>query len=349
MSILKLGILGFGAMGHWHEENARKIQGVEIVSVCDISENKMIDAKEKGIKAYSNVDEFLKQSEINTVLISVPNYLHKEMAIKAAKAGKNIICEKPAALNVEEFDEMVKAAKDYNVYFTVHQNRRWDKDFRIAKEVYDKKELGNIFTIESVLHGVNGRVHDWHVYKKYGGGMMYDWGVHLIDQILMMVNEKVKTVYADIKNVINDEVDDYFKIILKFESGITAHIELGTYCLTPQRKWFICGDKGTLVVNGFECKGNIIKTTKLLEKLPAKMAQTAAGPTRSFGPPADGVLIYEPLPEVKTEWTDFYKNYVEVLKGNEEFMVKTSEVRRVLALMSSAFESSEKNKTIEFE
>lgn len=349
MNTLKLGILGYGGMGHWHEENANKIEGVEVVSVCDINEKQLIDAKEKGISVYSDVDTFLSDSRINTVLVAVPNHLHKEMAIKSANAGKHVICEKPAALNVEEFDEMVKAAKDNNVLFTVHQNRRWDKDYRIAKEAYDKKMLGNIFTIESTLHGVNGRVHDWHVFKKYGGGMLYDWGVHLIDQILMMVNEKVKTVFADLKNVVNDEVDDYFKILLKFESGITAHIELGTYCLTPQRKWFIGGDKGTLIVNGFECEGNIVRTSELLEKLPAKIAQTVAGPTRAFGPPADGVLYYEPLPEVVTEWTDFYKNFVQVLNGKEEFKIKTTEVRRVLALMNAIFESSAQGKSIDFE
>ncbi len=56
--------------------------------------------------------------------------------------------------------------------------------------------------------------------------MIYDWGVHLIDQILfMMPDAKIKSVYADIKNVLHEEVDDYFKIILKMDNGVTAHIE----------------------------------------------------------------------------------------------------------------------------
>ena len=65
----------------------------------------------------------------------------------------------------------------------------------IVKKAYDEHMLGNIFTIESKLHSANGYMHEWHIYKKYGGGMIYDWGVHLIDQILfMMPNVKIKSI-----------------------------------------------------------------------------------------------------------------------------------------------------------
>jgi len=98
----------------------------------------------------------------------------------------------------------------------------------IMKEVYDQKAVGEVYLIKSQLYGVNGNMHDWHVYKEMGGGMLYDWGVHLIDQILNMVDSKIETIYADMQNVINKEVDDYFKIIIKFKNKITAEIELGT-------------------------------------------------------------------------------------------------------------------------
>ena len=80
-------------------------------------------------------------------------------------------------------------------------------------------------------------MHDWHIYPEMGGGMLYDWGVHLIDQMLDMVKSKIVSLYADVQNVINENVDDYFKIIMKFENGVTAEIELGTYYLTPKRGW----------------------------------------------------------------------------------------------------------------
>ena len=214
---IQLGIIGFGGMGCWHAENAPRA-GVTIAAVCDIAEEKRATARELGYRVYNSAEELLADPQVNTVILTVPNYLHKEMCLKAAAAGKNVITEKPAALSVAELDEMEAACKAAGVFFTSHQNRRWDKDMLMVKKAYDEGLLGNIFTIESRLHSGNGYMHEWHLYKKYGGGMMYDWGVHLIDQILfMMPDAKVKTVFADIKKVLHEEVDDYFKIILKID------------------------------------------------------------------------------------------------------------------------------------
>lgn len=346
---IKLGIIGFGGMGKWHAQNAPRA-GVEIAAVCDIMPEKQQEAVSMGYKMYKSADELLADSNVNTVILTVPNYLHKEMCIRAAAAGKNVITEKPAALNVQELDEMEAACKKANVFFTAHQNRRWDKDMLIVKKAYDEGLLGKIFTIESKLHSGNGYMHEWHLYKKYGGGMIYDWGVHLIDQILFMMPEaKIKSVYADIKNVLHEEVDDYFKIILKLDNGVTAHIELSTYILKYQPRWLAAGDKGTLVVNDFGCSGNIYRTGKLLEKLPSQIVETEAGPTRQFAPVPPGGIVEEPLPEIQTDWVDFYRNVDDVLNGRAESRIRISEVRRVLAVMEAARKSSETGEAILFE
>ena len=147
-------------------------------------------------------------------------------------------------------------------------------------------------------------MHDWHVYPETGGGMLYDWGVHLIDQILYMVDSEITSIYADIRNVINEKVDDYFNILIKFANGITAEIELGTYYLTPKRAWFIGGNKGSALIDGWDGEGKIVRTAHLLENVPGKITMTAAGPTRSFGPAAPGLLVDEPLPEVNVAQRD---------------------------------------------
>jgi len=346
---IKLGVIGYGGMGKWHAANAPRA-GVEIAAVCDIEEEKISQGIADGFKTYSDADALLADPEVNTVILTVPNYLHKEMCIKAAKAGKNVITEKPAAMNVAELDEMEAACKEAGVFFTSHQNRRWDRDMLIVKKAYDEGLLGRIFTIESKLHSGNGYMHEWHLYKKYGGGMIYDWGVHLIDQILfMMPDAKIKSVYADIKNVLHDEVDDYFKIILKMDNGITAHIELSTYILEYQPRWLVGGDKGTMIVKSFGCDGNIYRTGQLLEKLPPQITETVAGPTRQFAPVPPGGIVTEPLPEVETDWVDFYKNVNGVLNGTEESRIKIPEVRRVLSVMEAAWESSNTGKAVLFE
>jgi len=352
---IKFGIIGFGFMGHVHEEMLTKeIDGAEVVAICDIEESQMKDAVTENVMKFTDYNDLLAIEEIDTVLIVIPNHLHKECVIRAANAGKNIICEKPVAMDVAELDEMIAAVEANNVRFTVHQQRRFDKDYCTMKAVYEKGLVGDVYTIQSKLYGLNGNMHDWHVFKKFGGGMLYDWGVHLIDQILFMVKGQIKTVYADMRNVINGEVDDYFKILLKFENNIMCEIELGTYFLKDadkwfERHWFIGGDKGTAYSDGFAGIGKIAKTTQLLENVEKKTTMTHSGPTRSFGTPQPGVLVTEELPHVECNHKMFFEDYISALIEDRDFLVKTSEVRRVLSLMEAIRESAETGQVVMFE
>ena len=187
--------------------------------------------------------------------------------------------------------------------------------------------------------------------------MLYDWGVHLIDQVLwMMPGAKVKSVFADVRNVINQEVDDYFKILLRFDNAVTAEIELGTYYLSDkmhdkwfERHWFVGGNKGTAYVDGFFPEGKIVRTSQLLQNAGHGRTMTSAGPTRSFGPPPEGRIITEPLPEVNTRHENYFENYIRAYRGEEDFLVKISETRRVLRLMDAVRESARTYRSIDFE
>ncbi len=355
MKTVNFGIIGFGFMGHVHEEMLEtKIEGAHVVAICDIDESNMADAITPDVLKFTKYEDLLAVKEIDTVLVVIPNHLHKDCVIKAAEAGKNIICEKPVALNSAELDEMMAAVEKYQVRFTVHQQRRFDKDFRTMKAVYDQKTLGDVYTVQSKLFGLNGNMHDWHVFNKYGGGMLFDWGVHLLDQLLYMIEGKLNTVYADVRNVINGEVDDYFKILMKFENGIMAEIELGTYFLKNadrwfERHWFMGGDKGTAYADGFDPVGNIARTAHLLKSVDKKTTMSKSGPTRSFGPPQPGVLITEDLPYVETSHQQFFEDYLKALDENKPFLVKVEEVRRVLRLMEVIRQSAQQNQVITFE
>lgn len=350
MKSIKLGIVGFGFMGHCDADMMATFpdEDIKLVAVADTNPDQLKDAPE-GVETYGSIDEMLEKADINTVMISVPNPLHLEMVEKSAKAGKAIICEKPAAMTVEQFDHMVEVTKENGVLFTVHQQRRWDKDYQIMKQVFDQKMVGDMYVIKSQLYGFNGNMHDWHVYPEMGGGMLYDWGVHLIDQILDMVPAKIDSLYADLRNVINEKVDDYFNILIKFKNGVTAEIELGTYYLTPKRAWFIGGNKGSAIIDGFNGEGKIVRTAHLLDNVPGKITMTAAGPTRSFGPAAPGLLQEEPLPETAAEQRDYFVHFIKAFRGEEELIVQPKQVRRVLKVMEAVRESARTGEAVRVE
>lgn len=353
MKDIRFGIIGHGFMGHEHETMLTQFDGIKVVGITDREAAQLEDVKE-GIIRYETAEEMLENPEIDVVLIAANNNQHLDLVTKAARAGKDIICEKPAAMSVAELDEMVRIVNENQVKFTIHHQRRFDPDFRTVKAIYDQKALGEVYTIKNQLYGFNGNMHDWHVYISEGGGMLFDWGVHLLDQILWMVDSKITSVFATVKNVINFEVDDYFNIQLRFANGITAEVELGTYYLKDQAKWFerhwfMGGNKGSAYVDGFCPEGKIVRTTELLQNAGGARTMTAAGPTRSFGNPREGLIVTEPLPEVNTTHRDYFENYVKAYRGEEEFLVKIPEVRRVLALMEAIRKSAMTGKSVDFE
>ncbi|WP_346906693.1 Gfo/Idh/MocA family protein [Faecalicatena orotica] len=356
MEDIRIAVIGHGFMGHEHETMLSQMEGIRLIGFSDRDPKQLDDVKE-GLKRYESNEALLADPEVDVVLIAANNNQHHDLVIQAARAGKDIICEKPVAMSLEELDDMVRVTNECGVKFTVHHQRRLDQDFRIMKEIFDQKALGDVYMMKNSLYGFNGNMHDWHVYISEGGGMLYDWGVHLIDQILFMMPEaKITSIYADVRNVINFEVDDYFKILLRFDNQVMAEVELGTYLLAdkPQDKWFerhwiMGGNKGTAYVDGFEPEGRIVRTTELLTNVSGSRTMTAAGPTRSFGPPAPGKIVTEDVPKVNTCHRDYFENYKKAYYGEEDFLVKIPETRRVLAVMDAVRESAKTGKSVDFE
>lgn len=354
MDMIKIGLIGFGFMGHEHYKMLSQFPGYQINAICDIDPDQRATIPE-GVAAFDNVDDMLAKADIDTVIVCCNNNQHYTVVCKCARAGKHIICEKPVAMSVQELDKMTQVVEENGVSFTVHQQRRFDKDFRTIKEIYDQALVGQTYTIQSSLYGYNGNMHDWHVYKAEGGGMLYDWGVHLIDQILwMMQGVKLKTIFADVRNVIMKECDDFFKLQFCFENGVNTEIELGTYFLSDRegwftRHWFIGGNKGSAYCDGFDAQGKMVTTSHLLTQAPGSKPLGAEGPTRSFGTPAEGLLQTSALPQVNTEHADYFRNYLAARQGKCPFLVQIPEVRRSLAVMEACWKSAELGRSVDFE
>ena len=179
--------------------------------------------------------------------------------------------------------------------------------------------------------------------------MVFDWGVHLIDQILWMIKEPVSEVYANLHMVKTPEVDDYFKAVIRFEGGLSAQIEVGTYHLVRLPRWYVCGDGGGLVIEGFDCKGRITHAKETDMVWEPEIIHTEAGPTRSMAPRPKDTLEEIALPDVQTDWADFYHNVLAVIDGKEELIVKPEEARKVMQVMTAIFESDRTGKSVKID
>lgn len=343
----KLGIIGYGGVGSWHHKNSVKIPGLKVTSAYDIDPARLEVAAQNGLTVYDNVDDFIKKGDFSIVLVATPNNFHMHYSIMAMDAKKHVVCEKPVAMSLSELNEMVAASKRNGVLFTVHQNRRWDKDYKIVKKVLSEGTIGKPYTIESRVHGQNGIVHGWRAYKVAGGGMLFDWGVHLIDQLLFMIDEKVTQVYCQLFSIKTPEVDDYFKLLLTFESGLSAQIEVGTYCLEKMPRWYINADHGSVLVKNWECEGKITKASETVMEWEPEIVQTVGGPTRTMAPRPKETLEELPLPQIESEWADYYKNVLAYLDGKDDIIVKQEEIIRVMKVIEAAFLSDKQKSSVD--
>ncbi len=342
-----LVVIGYGGMGGWHVDHAQKSDVVNLLGIYDIDPKKVLLAESRGIRAYSSFEEVLTDKNVDMITVAIPNDDHKEVCIRALEAGKNVLCEKPVALCSEDLSDMIAAANKAGKIFSVHQNRRWDVDFLAMKSLYDSGDIGEVFNIESRVHGSRGIPSDWRGMKKYGGGMVYDWGIHLIDQILQIVPSKIKTVFCRLDNITNKEVDDGFKLELMFENGCRAYIELGTYNFIPLPRFYMQGMKGTALITDWRenCKVTRCKAWHESDVIPV---ETAAGLTKTMAP-RDSITVDEyELERPKSDVHDYYRNFVKAIDGEAAQLVTHEQMMLDMKVMEAAFKSAELNQVIEF-
>ncbi len=348
MKKINLAIIGYGGMGSYHGDLVSTLENYHITGIYDIDGARYEVAKEKGIEtayAFTSKEAVAADKNTDTVLIATPNDMHLPYVKYFAQAGKNIICEKPVALSSDEYAEMLEITRKCGVTFMVHQNRRWDKDFLIVKRIYEENTVGKLWRVESRVQGANGIPGDWRKFKETGGGMMLDWGVHLIDQFVYMIGELPESVYADFSYDLGFEVDDAFKLQLRYKNGLRAEITVDTNCFCPLPRWMVYGENGTAVVKNWELEGEIVKPVYAKD---LKIAGITAGNgfTRTMAYRSAESVVRQPLPQVSVEDRPFYKEFYDVAVGGKEPMIKSDQVMAVMKIMEAAKRSSDTGEVV---
>lgn len=180
-----IGIIGAGNIAqNCHIPSYLKQEDVELVAICDINEARAKEAAERfGFKHYYvDFNDMLKLKEIDAVSVCTWNNAHAAAAIAAANAGKDILCEKPMAMNVEQAEAMIKAARENNVIFMMGFTNRYRADSKLLKEYIDNGRLGDIYFARAGWLRRRGTPLGWFTdAEKSGGGPLIDIGVHVID------------------------------------------------------------------------------------------------------------------------------------------------------------------------
>lgn len=234
--MMRVGVIGTGAMGQHHVRIYSEMEGVELVGISDVDRYRVEEMAEKyATKAYTDHKELLKQG-LDAVSIVVPTTLHKDVALDAINADTNVLVEKPIADTLENADVMIEAADKAGIILMVGQIERFNPATTKMKEIIDSGLLGKIVSISTKRVGpYNPRIRDV--------GIILDLGVHDIDAIAYMYGTDASEVYAIAGNDIHSK-EDHASIMLRFGEEQAGVVNINW--LTPHkvRKMEVIGVNG---------------------------------------------------------------------------------------------------------
>ncbi|WP_204122886.1 Gfo/Idh/MocA family protein [Lacticaseibacillus mingshuiensis] len=349
MKELTMAIVGYGGMGSYHAHALiPDAAHIHLKGAFDIDPARQQAIADDGFVSYPSYGALLADPEIDLVLVATPNDRHKPLAIQALNAGKHVISEKPAMMSPAELEEVLAVAKDAHREFFTHQNRRWDPDFRVITEIVESHSIGDVFRIESRVHGADGIPGDWRHYAKYGGGMIRDWGVHLLDQLLFLLDGPISRVTAETSTILGNDCDDGFTVRLDFASGIRCVVEVGTTNFISLPRWYVKGTKGTAEIIDWDLAGEQVIATGVDTTAPAPI-RAGVGLTKTMAPPTENAVRHAALPAGTPLAESFYDNVHDVITAGAARIVKNEEVLRLLRLIDAIFQATETGQSVGFE
>lgn len=260
MKRVNVGIVGVGAVAKPHAmgylEIPKKAKIVATVAAHESSAREK--AAEWGAETWlTDYNKLLKMDNVDAVDICVPHYLHADMAIAAAEAGKDILLEKPIATTLKDADRIISASRKAGVKLMIAENVRFVPAHRLAKRLIESELIGRVFLTRSHQGGSEiKRMMDPKSWKgtpdKCGGGVLIDSGVHRLELFRWLLGE-VDSVYAWIaKQVVKlkEKCEDNALVLLKFKGGAIGQLDTSWSIISPWNESIdLYGTEGTMLID----------------------------------------------------------------------------------------------------
>ena len=252
--VLRVAIMGLGGYGTRVADAMRDCQRAKLTGVISGTPSKIKDWQskygipEKNCYNYENFDAIKSNPDIDAVYIITPNGLHKEQALRVARAGKHVICEKPMAVNAAEGQEMVDACKKANVKLLVGYRMHLEANTLEIIKMRNDGAFGKVLFFQGLSGFKIGNPNQWRLDKKLaGGGAMMDIGIYSINGARYMVGEEPIWVTAQETKTdpkkFKEGVDETIQFQLGFPGGAVASC-LSTYAMNNLDRFFLNGEKG---------------------------------------------------------------------------------------------------------
>ncbi|MDX2109592.1 MAG: Gfo/Idh/MocA family oxidoreductase [Verrucomicrobiota bacterium] len=245
---LKCAFVGLG-MGRNHGKLMQETGRMEVVAFCDPDDRRLADIQPlfPNAKYYKSQAEMLAAEKLDIIAQAVPHFLHTPLAIEALEAGVNVVVEKPMATSYADCQKMIHAARKAGKTLTVYHNRRLDPWFLTAMQLIQEGKLGKVFEI-NVAIGYGHTSDTWRGDKAASGGVMFDWGAHLVDYAMHFAQSKPVKIsgwFYRRPEVSPTRNHDHGELRIYFESGAIANVAVSAKDFSTVDRYRILGTEAT--------------------------------------------------------------------------------------------------------
>ena len=336
--MINAAVVGYGFAGRsFHSYLIGLEEGIRLHTISTRSEERQAQARKErpDAKVVGSFEEALNDDEIDLVVLATPHDTHRDLGVAAMDAGKHLVTDKIVAMNAAETIELAEAAERNDVLFSVFHNRRWDWDFLTVQKAVADGFLGEPYLYESAIMRY-GKPGGWRSVKSQSGGILYDWGAHLMDQALLLVPGKVESVYCQIQSRKWDvDIGSYVRVNLNFEGGAIFRVEVGNLSMYPRPRFAVFGDEGALVKTGIDPQEPFMKEGRIDEAEEDPKDRAAVWTNR------DGDRREFTMETVRGNWRGYYRNIAETLRGESELIVTPEQMVRLMKVYDAAMSSAE--------
>jgi dihydrodiol dehydrogenase / D-xylose 1-dehydrogenase (NADP) len=249
---IKWGIMGTGNIANNFIKGLSALPEAELYAVASRSREKSEEFGNKygAIKMYGSYEELVQDSEVDVIYIATPNTAHKENAVLCLNNGKAVLCEKPFTINAKEAEEVIKLAREKNIFI---MEGMWSRFFPVMKTVrkwLEEEVIGELRMVTADFgFRREGPMEDRKVSPNRGGGALLDVGIYPISFSSMIFGSNPKQI-TGITSIIDTGVDEQSSMLLGYEGGKMAVLSCAINTPTPKEARII-GNKGSIYIPNF--------------------------------------------------------------------------------------------------
>jgi scyllo-inositol 2-dehydrogenase (NADP+) len=296
-------------------------------------------------RIYESVDEAIQDSNIELIVVNIPNEFHFDFTSKALLAGKHVIVEKPFTVISSEAEKLIRLAKEQNRILTVFQNRRWDGDFLTAKKVVEEKRLGKIVEFEAHYDRFRNYVqaNTWKEEDGPGSGILYNLGSHMIDQAVHLFGlPGLIDARMGIQRT-GGKVNDFYDIRMEY-AGMLVILKSSYLVREPGPRYVIHGEHGSFVKYGLDPQEQALADGKT-----PGGEEWGREPKEWWGKlntEVNGGHYDGPLETIPGNYLAFYQNVFDAVRKKLPLAVKHEESLAVIKIIEACIESNQLKKAI---